>query len=47
MGACSASEGLTASGVLIPIPEFSLIKPGQDLPPDAEIWQLFGSGSLP
>ncbi len=47
MGACSAAEGLTGSGVLLPIPDLSLIKPGEDLPPGTEVWQLFGSGTIP
>lgn len=47
MGACSAAEGLTGSGVLLPIPDLSLIKPGEELPPNTEVWQLFGSGTVP
>jgi hypothetical protein len=47
MGACSAADGLTASGMLIPIPDLTLIKTGQSLPPDTEVWQLFGSGTIP
>jgi hypothetical protein len=47
MGACSAAEGLTASGMLLPIPDLSLIKVGEDLPPGTEVWQLFGSRTVP
>jgi hypothetical protein len=47
MGACSAAEGLVASGMLIPIPDLSLIESGAELAPNTEIWQLFGSGTIP
>ncbi len=47
MGACSAAEGLTGSGMLIPIPDLSLIPASGDLPPNTEVWQLFGSGTIP
>jgi hypothetical protein len=47
MGACSAAEGLTGSGMLIPIPDLSLIPAQGDLPPNTEVWQLFGSGAIP
>jgi hypothetical protein len=47
MGACSAAEGLTGSGMLIPIPYLSLIPAQGDLPPNTEVWQLFGSGTIP
>jgi hypothetical protein len=47
MGACAAAEGLAGSGMLLPIPDLTLIKPGEDLLPGTEVWQLFGSGTLP
>lgn len=47
MGACSAAEGLTGSGLLIPIPDLSLIPSNGELPPNTEVWQFFGSGSIP